>query len=150
MYSSLSLPIADLPDKKHVNCDQSDDDQHPVLAFESHKGEMLNEKMHRARPNFYRSLGRSGKKYIILYPLDRPGYLRLRPRELNPAPTMPQALSRVRNRMRRQQFVELGRIIAVAIGVGDEDPPTLFCQGSSPGYRGDGAQPERGRGIFTP
>jgi hypothetical protein len=72
IYPSLSLPIAGLPDKKHVNCDQSDDDQHPVLALESQKGEILNEKLHHARPNIYRSIGRSGgiqeKIYYFISP----------------------------------------------------------------------------------
>lgn len=66
---SFALLIASLPDKKHVNRDQSGDNQHPVLAFESQKGEMLNEKLHHARPNFYRSIGRSGAKiYYFISP----------------------------------------------------------------------------------
>jgi hypothetical protein len=69
MYLSLSLLIAGLPDKKHVNRDQSDDDQHPALAFESQKGEMLNEKMHHARPNFTGAWVVRGKNILFYIPL---------------------------------------------------------------------------------
>lgn len=60
-----SVPVAGLPDKKQVDRDPPGDDQHPVLAFEAQKGEMLDKKLHRAHPIFGRVYGFQLEKYII-------------------------------------------------------------------------------------
>jgi len=49
---AISRPVASVPDEKNESCDQPNDNEHPVLAFETQKGEMLNEKLHRSRPLF--------------------------------------------------------------------------------------------------
>jgi hypothetical protein len=52
---AASLPsdsIASLPDEKNESRDQANHDKHPVLAFETQKGKMLNQKLHRFRPHF--------------------------------------------------------------------------------------------------
>jgi hypothetical protein len=54
---SASAPVAGLPNKKQVERNPSGDDQHPVLAFEAQKGEMLDKKLHRARPIFGQAYG---------------------------------------------------------------------------------------------
>jgi Cys-tRNA synthase (O-phospho-L-seryl-tRNA:Cys-tRNA synthase) len=48
-----SEPIASLPDQKNKRGGQSSRDEHPVLAFETEKIEMLDQKLHRFRPNFW-------------------------------------------------------------------------------------------------
>jgi hypothetical protein len=45
----FSNPVASLPDVKNKRGDQGHHDQHPVLDFETQKGEMPNEKLHRPR-----------------------------------------------------------------------------------------------------
>jgi hypothetical protein len=50
-----SDPIASLPDEKKKGCDHPDQDQHPVLAFETEKRKTLNEKLHRSRAPFLRA-----------------------------------------------------------------------------------------------
>ena len=45
-----SDPVASFPGKKNESGDQANRDKHPVLAFETQKGEMLSEKLHRYRP----------------------------------------------------------------------------------------------------
>ncbi|HKB89608.1 MAG TPA: hypothetical protein VKC60_03710 [Opitutaceae bacterium] len=47
-----SHPIAILPDEKNVGRDHPNHDKHPVLAFETQKSKMLNEKLHRPPPPF--------------------------------------------------------------------------------------------------
>jgi hypothetical protein len=53
--SPQSEPIASLPDEKEKGCDHPDQDQHPVLAFETEKRKMLNEKLHCSRSPFLRA-----------------------------------------------------------------------------------------------
>ncbi|WP_154071580.1 hypothetical protein [Bradyrhizobium lablabi] len=48
-----SEPIASLPDQKNKSRGQSGRDEHPVLAFETEKIEMLDQKLHRVRPIFW-------------------------------------------------------------------------------------------------
>jgi hypothetical protein len=50
-----SDPIASPPDEKKKGCDHPDQDQHPVLAFETEKCKTLNEKLHRSRAPFLRA-----------------------------------------------------------------------------------------------
>jgi hypothetical protein len=57
--------------------------------------------------------------------------------------------SRLKCRVKRQQFFELGGMVADAVGSGDEDLPTLFCEGSSLGDGDDDAQPHRGGGSVV-
>jgi hypothetical protein len=47
-----SNPVASLPDEKNKRRDQRNHDKHPVLAFETQKGEMLNKKLHHSRSLF--------------------------------------------------------------------------------------------------
>jgi hypothetical protein len=47
-----SGPIAGFPHEKNENRDQPNHDKHPVLNFETQKGEMLNEKLHCPRSLF--------------------------------------------------------------------------------------------------
>jgi hypothetical protein len=49
----LSDLLAGPPCKKNGDRDQSRDDQHPVLAFETQKYKTLDEKLHRSRPQFW-------------------------------------------------------------------------------------------------
>jgi hypothetical protein len=49
---SLSVSSAGLPSEKNENCDQSSDDQHPVLAFKAEHRKTLDQKLHRSRPQF--------------------------------------------------------------------------------------------------
>lgn len=51
---------------------------------------------------------------------------------------------------KRQQTVELGRIVTDSVGPRDEDLPALFCESPSLGDRDDNAQPDRRRGTLTP
>jgi hypothetical protein len=53
--SPPSDPIASLPDEKKKGRDHPDQDQHPVLAFETEKRKPLNEKLHRSRSPFLRA-----------------------------------------------------------------------------------------------
>jgi hypothetical protein len=48
----LSVPVAGLPNEKNESRDQGGHDQHPVLAFETQKGKMLDQKPHRSLPIF--------------------------------------------------------------------------------------------------
>jgi hypothetical protein len=50
---SFSDPFASPPREKNKDCDQSSDDQHPVLAFKTQKYKTLDEKLHRSRPQFW-------------------------------------------------------------------------------------------------
>jgi hypothetical protein len=50
---SFSGPFASPPREKNEDCDQSRDDQHPVLAFKTQKHKTLDEKLHRSRPQFW-------------------------------------------------------------------------------------------------
>src|ERR1700730_5292477 len=47
-----SYPVARLPDKENENNNQHNDDEHPVLAFETQKVEIINEEMHRSCSRF--------------------------------------------------------------------------------------------------
>jgi hypothetical protein len=49
----LSDLLAGPPRQKDRGCDQSRDDQHPVLAFKTQKYKTLDEKLHRSRPRFW-------------------------------------------------------------------------------------------------
>jgi hypothetical protein len=49
----LSDLFAGSPREKDKACDQSRDDQHPVLAFKTQKYKTLDEKLHRSRPQFW-------------------------------------------------------------------------------------------------
>ena len=49
----FSVPTASPPNEKNENCDQSGDDQHPVLAFKAQKRKMPDQKLHRSRPRFW-------------------------------------------------------------------------------------------------
>jgi hypothetical protein len=64
---AASSPVASLPDEKNVSCDQPNDDEHPVLTFETQKGEMLDEKLHRSRPLFVQDRRFSSKNILFLY-----------------------------------------------------------------------------------
>jgi hypothetical protein len=48
-----SDPVASLPDEENENCDQPNDDRHPVLAFETQKSKMLSENLHAPAPHLY-------------------------------------------------------------------------------------------------
>jgi hypothetical protein len=48
----ISGPIAGFPNEKNESRDQPNHDKHPVLAFETQKGEMLNKKLHCPRSRF--------------------------------------------------------------------------------------------------
>jgi hypothetical protein len=52
-HGLLSTPAARHPYEKNESHDQSSSDQHPVLAFKTHKSKTLNEKLHRFRPRFW-------------------------------------------------------------------------------------------------
>jgi hypothetical protein len=63
----LSGSIASLPDEENENRDHANHDKHPVLAFETQKGKMLNEKLHRARSLFVQNRRFGGKNILFLY-----------------------------------------------------------------------------------
>jgi hypothetical protein len=50
-----SDPIASLPHEKKKGCDHPDQDQHPILAFETEKRKTLNEKLHGPGSPFLRA-----------------------------------------------------------------------------------------------
>jgi hypothetical protein len=50
-----SDPIVSPPDEEKKGRDHSDQDQHPVLAFEAEKRKTLNEKLHRSRSPAFRA-----------------------------------------------------------------------------------------------
>jgi hypothetical protein len=62
-----SGPIASLPDEENENRDHANHDKHPVLAFETQKSKMLNEKLHRFRPLFVQNRRFDGKNILFLY-----------------------------------------------------------------------------------
>jgi hypothetical protein len=64
---AISSPVASLPDEKDKGRDQPNDDEHPVLAFETQKGEMLDEKLHRSRSLFVQDRQFSSKNILFLY-----------------------------------------------------------------------------------
>jgi hypothetical protein len=47
---AASAPIPGLPNKKNESSDQASHDEHPVLTFETQEGKMLDQKLHRFRP----------------------------------------------------------------------------------------------------
>jgi hypothetical protein len=59
--------IASLPDEQNESRDHANHDKHPVLALETQKGEMLNEKLHRFRPLFVQDRHFSSKNILFLY-----------------------------------------------------------------------------------
>jgi hypothetical protein len=67
LIALCSGPIASLPDKENENRDHAYHDKHPVLAFETQKGKMLNEKLHRFRPLFVQDRHFGGKNILFLY-----------------------------------------------------------------------------------
>jgi hypothetical protein len=64
---TISRPVASLPDENNESCGQPNDDEHPVLDFETQKGEMLNEKMHRSRSLFGQDRRFGDKNILFLY-----------------------------------------------------------------------------------
>src|ERR1700750_64331 len=60
-----SGPIAGFPNEKNESRDQPNHDEHPVLAFETQKGETLNEKLHCPGSLFVQDKRFGGGKYII-------------------------------------------------------------------------------------
>jgi hypothetical protein len=62
-----SGPIAGNPDEHNVGCNQANQDKHPVLDFETQKGEMLNERMHRAGPIFGQDKRFGKRDTLFLY-----------------------------------------------------------------------------------
>jgi hypothetical protein len=64
---AISRPVASLPDEKNESRDQPNDNEHPVLTFETQKGEMLNEKLHRSRPLFGQNKRFSDQNILFLY-----------------------------------------------------------------------------------
>ena len=64
-------------------------------------------------------------------------------------PATKASLSRANATTDQQQPVEFCRMMAVALGVGDEDLPALFGKRASLGDCAGDAQPVRRRGIFT-
>jgi hypothetical protein len=68
-----STSIASLPNEKDKNRDQPDSDEHPVLDFETQKGEMFNEKLHRFRPlNFVQDRRFGRINILFLYLMNGP------------------------------------------------------------------------------
>jgi hypothetical protein len=66
-----SGPIASLPDEKNKSRYHANHDEHPVLAFETQKGEMLDEKLHRARSLFAQDRRFGRENILFLYRLIR-------------------------------------------------------------------------------
>jgi hypothetical protein len=64
--------IASPPDEKNESRDHANHDKHPVLAFETQKGKMLNEKLHRARSLFVQDRRFSRENILFLYFVIRP------------------------------------------------------------------------------
>jgi hypothetical protein len=65
--ASGSGSIASLPDEKNEDRDYASHDKHPVLAFETQKGEMPNEKLHRFRPLFVQDRRFGHENILFLY-----------------------------------------------------------------------------------
>jgi hypothetical protein len=47
---AASASIPGLPNKKNESSDQASHDEHPVLTFEAKEGKLLDQKLHRFRP----------------------------------------------------------------------------------------------------
>ena len=47
---AASAPIPGLPNEKNESSDQASHDEHPVLTFETQEGKLLDQKLHRFRP----------------------------------------------------------------------------------------------------
>jgi hypothetical protein len=62
-----SGPIADDPNEQNIGRNQANQDKHPVLAFETQKGEMLDEKLHRSRPLFGQDKRIGNRNILFLY-----------------------------------------------------------------------------------
>jgi hypothetical protein len=62
-----SGPIAGLPDEKNESRDHANHDKHPVLTFETQKGKMPNEKLHRSRSLFVQDRRFSRKNILFIY-----------------------------------------------------------------------------------
>jgi hypothetical protein len=61
-----SILVARSPDQKCKADDQNQDNQHPILTFDSKNVKRLNEKLHRVRPFFGQNM-RFGKKKILFF-----------------------------------------------------------------------------------
>jgi hypothetical protein len=62
--------VASSPDQKCKSNDQNQDNQHPVLAFDSKNVKWLNEKLHRDRPPIVQTRGFDAEKILFIYPPD--------------------------------------------------------------------------------
>jgi hypothetical protein len=71
-----SDPVANFPGEKNESGDQANRDEHPVLAFETQKGEMLSEKLHRYRPLFVQDKRLSSGNILFLYSAGRTALVR--------------------------------------------------------------------------
>jgi hypothetical protein len=62
-----SGPVASLPDEKNEDRNYAHQNKHPVLAFETQKGEMLNKELHVARSLFVQDRRFGRKNILFLY-----------------------------------------------------------------------------------
>ena len=67
---SASRIVASSPDQKCKSNDQNQDNQHPVLAFDSKNVKWLNEKLHRNRPFIVQPRGFYAEKILFIYSPD--------------------------------------------------------------------------------
>jgi hypothetical protein len=59
--------IAGFPDEKNKGRNQAGHDKHPVLALETQKGEMLDQKLHCSRPRFMQDKRFSSVNILFIY-----------------------------------------------------------------------------------
>jgi hypothetical protein len=67
---SASRVVASSPDQKCKSNDQNQDNQHPVLAFDSKNVKWLNEELHRYRPFVVQPRGFDAEKILFIYSPD--------------------------------------------------------------------------------
>jgi hypothetical protein len=67
MQPSASSVVAGSPDQKCKSNDQNQDNQHPVLPFDSKNVKWLNEKLHRRRPLSVQIMGFGEKNILFFY-----------------------------------------------------------------------------------
>ena len=67
---SASRIVASSPDQKCKSNDQNQDNQHPVLAFDSKNVKWLNEELHRDRPFLVQFRRFDEKRILFLYLID--------------------------------------------------------------------------------
>jgi hypothetical protein len=67
MQPSASRVVAGSPDQKCKSNDQNQDNQHPVLSFDSKNVKWLNEKLHRRRPFVVQNRRFSAEKILFIY-----------------------------------------------------------------------------------